>query len=219
VCAAQRAYRESNLEKVRAQERARDNPEKRRARDRAYHARNREARVAANKAWRLANQERYAQYQREYYQVNRGKIQSRAHAWARDFPAQAREHRRLNMMRRRARLRALPSESFTLEELWSRPGASVCYLCDTQVAPDDFHVDHLIPIAAGATDLELAGIVEHPGSTFVNAALTHPTCNKSKGRRVLPAAVAKYRRNVHQLNVMETATGTPNETSVMPEAG
>jgi 5-methylcytosine-specific restriction endonuclease McrA len=48
----------------------------------------------------------------------------------------------------------------------------VCGICDADVDPLNFHVDHIIPLAHGG---------EH---SYANTQPAHPTCNRRKGARI-----------------------------------
>jgi 5-methylcytosine-specific restriction endonuclease McrA len=63
---------------------------------------------------------------------------------------------------------------------------SMCYWCHTTVAPEDLHIDHVVPIAKGGSD---------DGS---NVAVTHRLCNLTRPRKYRdPAAEAeKLRREL-----------------------
>lgn len=94
----------------------------------------------------------------------------------------AREHSQGKNRRRRAALRQVPSERYTLAEIAERDGFG-CQLCDlpvdmTLVCPDRWAptIDHRMPLVAGGDD------------TRANVQLAHFICNSRKGATVLEAA-------------------------------
>lgn len=48
----------------------------------------------------------------------------------------------------------------------------MCGLCRGEVAPDDVHIDHIVPVSRGGTD------------ELTNLQVTHSRCNLKKGARV-----------------------------------
>jgi len=50
----------------------------------------------------------------------------------------------------------------------------MCHLCDTPVDPEQFHLDHIIPVAI------------EPLEAAWNYAVAHPRCNQSKGGQLAP---------------------------------
>jgi len=79
--------------------------------------------------------------------------------------------------KRRARLKAVPSETFTISEVRAARG-DACHLCGEPINfslkwPDPMSpsLDHLVPIARGG------------GHLLSNAAMAHLTCNIRKGAR------------------------------------
>lgn len=67
------------------------------------------------------------------------------------------------------------TESFDRMEIFHRDGG-ICKICGEPANPFMFHIDHIIPIAAGG---------EH---TRDNVQTSHPSCNMSKGAKVVLAA-------------------------------
>jgi 5-methylcytosine-specific restriction endonuclease McrA len=49
--------------------------------------------------------------------------------------------------------------------------AGICHICSRPVDPDRWDTDHVIPLSAGG---------EH---SYANTAVSHPSCNQSKGSR------------------------------------
>lgn len=134
-------------------------PERRRQRERAWYAATRDQRQAADAAWRAAN------------------------------PEAAREVNRRSQSRRRARLRGLPAEPYTMAQLIERDGAD-CVLCGEPLDLDAMHpepwaptVEHLEPISWGPG--------RSAGDVPSNCAVAHFRCNCQRSDRPHPAAARK----------------------------
>ena len=56
--------------------------------------------------------------------------------------------------------------------IYERDGG-ICMKCGKQVSKEDYHVDHIIPIAAGGAEWDLN-----------NLELSCPECNLKKGKKV-----------------------------------
>lgn len=56
--------------------------------------------------------------------------------------------------------------------IFERDGG-ICMKCGKQVAKDDYHVDHIVPVSAGGPEWELG-----------NLELSCPECNLKKGAKV-----------------------------------
>jgi len=65
-------------------------------------------------------------------------------------------------------------------------------LCGGEVDPQDFHIDHILPLQADSTILAEFGIESNPGDVPHNVSVAHPSCNSSKGNRVTQEHVACY---------------------------
>jgi 5-methylcytosine-specific restriction endonuclease McrA len=74
---------------------------------------------------------------------------------------------------RRARLRGAMVESFSRTEIYDRDGG-LCHICGDPVPRDDFHLDHIVPLAKGG---------EHRRS---NVATAHSICNLRKRDKLSP---------------------------------
>jgi len=55
--------------------------------------------------------------------------------------------------------------------IWCRDGG-VCMKCGKSLYPDDFHVDHIIPVSKGGEEWDLS-----------NLELSCPECNLTKGAK------------------------------------
>lgn len=132
-------------------------PEVKRSRDRAWYAATREVRQAVDAAWRKANAEL------------------------------VREVGRRSQSRRRARLRDLPVEPYTLDEVVARDGTK-CLLCGEEL---DFFAAHPDLLAPTIEHLECISWPDSAGDVLANVALSHFTCNCQRGDRPHPAAARK----------------------------
>jgi hypothetical protein len=103
-----------------------------------------------------------------------------------------RETRYQNNRDRRVRAAALPTESYTREQLIALRG-TICHLCGEHT--DDPHIDHLIPLLATPEQLAAFGIDSHPGNVIVNLDIACPTCNYAKGARFTQHDVDLWRRH------------------------
>jgi 5-methylcytosine-specific restriction endonuclease McrA len=148
----------NNREKRLAAEKARREADPEKAREKS--TRNRELHghkwAAAKKAWREKNLERAKAQIREWQEAN---------------PERMRELSRKSEAMRRARKLRLPYEEVDFGVVFERD-AGVCGICGTQVDPEDWHLDHVVPLAAGGHHL------------YTNVQVSHPKCNMSKGARV-----------------------------------
>lgn len=73
---------------------------------------------------------------------------------------------------RRARIRQVMIDKIDYNEILMRDGA-VCHICNCTVALDDFHYDHVIPLAKGGPH------------TTDNIKISHPHCNLVKGSKLI----------------------------------
>lgn len=99
----------------------------------------------------------------------------------------ARENVRRGQARRRARMRGLPTEPYTLEQLLERDG-TLCVLCDEEL---DLAATYPAPLSATVEHLECISWPASAGDTPANVALSHFTCNMRRGVEPHPAAARK----------------------------
>jgi len=132
-------------------------PEHRRAVQRAWYAATVEERRAKNRAWREANLEA------------------------------ARGNARHAAARRRARMRGLPFESYTMADIVDRDGTS-CVLCGEEM---DMMATAPEPMAATIEHLECISWEASAGDVLANVGLSHFICNTRRNTREHPAAAAK----------------------------
>lgn len=174
--------------------------------DAAYYVRHRDRVLAANAEWRANNPDairennaRYYRdvikaspeilaarksYSRDYYTLNRESIRAygawyratypdkwraKNAAWIAANPDKRRDYR----ARRRALETAAYVEDVDRSHVWRRDHG-VCYLCGLPANESDWHLDHIIPLCGGGTH------------SYDNVAVTHPSCNQSKGGKLWP---------------------------------
>jgi 5-methylcytosine-specific restriction endonuclease McrA len=196
----QRKYREENREKIRESDRRyyEENGEKRRESmrqyreksaekiresDRRYREENREAINERNRQWRAENPEQ----QRKYCELNSEKRRERKRKWnaengeaaleyqriyRAEHPEKVRDNARAAYHRRRARKLAVGG-TFTAADIQLQYASQngKCWWCGCNVK-DDFHVDHVIPLARGGSN--------NPENLVISCA----PCNLSKGAKL-----------------------------------
>ncbi len=146
----------------------RKNREVRLARQKAYYERNRETILDKDRADREANPEKERERGRAYYQQNREAVKAHVQAWDDANPEKVREH----FARRRARQRDATIGVVDLVALFERD-KGICYLCRKAVDPGSWHADHVVPLSRGG---------DH---SMANLRVTHPHCNSRKGSRLV----------------------------------
>jgi hypothetical protein len=132
-------------------------PAVKRARDRKWYARTADERRAVKNAWKAKNADL------------------------------VRESHRRGSSRRRARVRELPVEPYTVEDLIARDGAD-CVLCGYGL---NFSVQHPHPMSVTVEHLECIAWPDSAGDVPSNVALSHFHCNNSRRTGPHPAAAAK----------------------------
>lgn len=176
------ANREDYLAKGLAYRKA--NPEKMRELYRAHYLRDPEAKRLRNIEWEQRNIERRAEKWREWYEAGGKELQVQINR------------------RRRAILRGLPHEKYTLPEVIERDG-DICWLC---TEPIDFTLvntkmswtfEHFIPVKAGMQLLDSLGL-SHPGDVLANVGVAHNACNAGKGNRYTETDVGRYLENLER---------------------
>lgn len=150
ACAASREWNRRNPGRVveRVREWRAANPDARKEHDARYRERHVEEIQRRQRAWRAANIEQVRRTAREYVRNNLDKANE---AWH----------------RRHARLMGATVERFTRAEIWDRDGGR-CHICGRRCDANDWHLDHIVPLARGG---------EHSRR---NVAVAHPFCNMSK---------------------------------------
>lgn len=178
VCEQKRRWREANAEKARETVR------------RWYAAHQREGRENARR-WKTANPERVRDLARRWYTANVEMVREQSRCryaknsetvrehvrrWKATNPERVRELGRQNRHVRRARKRGALAERVDRWAAFERYGGR-CHICGQPVEREDWHLDHIKPLARGG---------EH---TLRNVAPAHPRCNLSKWAKIVPSVV------------------------------
>lgn len=133
----------------------------------AWRAANSEKAKGSSAAWYAANTEKHKANRAAWYAANPEKIKASRAAWAKANP----EIRRVNDQNRRARKiikggklsQGLSAKLFILQK-------GKCPCCKQNLG-DDFHLDHIVPLAIGGTN------------TDDNIQLLRQHCNNKKGKK------------------------------------
>lgn len=203
------AYRQERLRIPEVKARKKAAAAKRADRTRAYQAeyyqRNREKKLQAAAERRRKNPpdpEQVRAYYKQYYAKNRVRLlaeaaerqrtnpRSRAayyRAWEARDPEKTREKRRRAMSRRRARLRGLPTEDYTLVQLLARDGTR-CVLCGDEL---DLTARCPDPKSPTVEHLECLSWPTSAGDVLTNVAVAHFRCNTRRRTSPHPAAARK----------------------------
>lgn len=136
---------------------------------------------------RRADPERWRRQERQWYAANRERIQARKTAWEAVNAELVAEFRRRGMSRRRARLRGLPVERYTMAQLLDRDG-TLCVLCGEQM---DVTARYPDPLAPTVEHLEPIAWPDSAGDVLSNVAVAHYGCNNHRRTRPHPAAARK----------------------------
>lgn len=206
--------RECRVCKLKAEQARRESPEHRGAwlaRRKAHYQGNREAIREASNAWRrerdaadpaaakarrrvhyLANREKCYADAAKWRAANVERHRANARSWAARHRAEnldhVREVGRRAMGRRRARLRGLPSEPYTLVELLERDGTD-CVLCGNPLNLTASYPDPNAPTVEHLECLSWPGATA--GDTPSNCGVSHWGCNNARRDKPHPAAARK----------------------------
>lgn len=85
----------------------------------------------------------------------------------------------------------LPHVTYTAQEIFDRE-QGICSICNLQVDPDNYHLDHVVPLSVPGDVMLSFRIYAHPGDVPWNVTIAHPACNTSKGHRMTSTHAAKY---------------------------
>jgi len=165
-----RSWRLNNQEKVKALTKAYNaaNPERIKARNKSWAAANREKAAATSRAWRAANPER---------------MNATIDTWRANNPERADEMKRKGRRCRRAAEANTTSEPYTTQQILTLYGSD-CHICfeaidlaATRICGGPgwergLHLDHVIPLSKGGTDL------------IDNIRPAHGLCNLRKGTKL-----------------------------------
>ena len=127
------------------------------------------------------------QRSREAATTEEGRAKARARYWRNPEHYRAKALRNKNLAlaadaeaRRRAKIRGAERiEKVDRLAIYDRDGG-VCHICEKPVDRDEFHLDHLIPIARGGTH------------TVDNVAAAHRECNQRRGAGRIPAQLLLF---------------------------
>ena len=144
-----------------------------------YYRVNQERIKQMSATWRSQNSERVKAHGKEWREANRERKKTTNKKWRQANPEKELATRR----RRRARKLNRPSEHYTVHEILNIYGSD-CHICGNTIdlnAPRGsgrkigwelgLHLDHVIPLAVGGTDLKS------------NVRPAHAVCNIKKGKR------------------------------------
>lgn len=131
-----------------------------------------------NAAYRAANREKIRAYDAAYQAAHPERVRARVNTYRAAHPdriaaRRAADSEKLNeyAARRRARKANAPVvEKVSRAEVWKRDNG-ICHICKRKADPNDWHLEHIVPLAFGG---------EH---SCRNVAVSHPFCNMSKGVR------------------------------------
>jgi 5-methylcytosine-specific restriction endonuclease McrA len=153
------------------------------ARNRAWHDANPDAHRRHYASYQLTAEQRDRRRRRaaDWYAANREQARANSLRWRTSNLELARLIARRRAATRRARKLAAFVEVVDPMVVYDRDGG-LCGLCGSSVDREDFHVDHIVPFAAGG---------EH---SYANTQLAHARCNRVKGAKA-PLQVAAAGRN------------------------
>ena len=141
------------------------NKEKILERNRRWFSENRERHRELTKSWYAKNKEKKAAKQREWWLANSAANNEYIRKWRREST----KYQAIKA-RRRDTIDAWPVEQFSKQSVYDRD-AGICYLCSQPVDPNNWHLDHVVPLSKGG---------DH---AFDNCGTTHPGCNVKKGTK------------------------------------
>jgi 5-methylcytosine-specific restriction endonuclease McrA len=128
-------------------------PEKGKAWAAAYRAKNREKEREKQKAWVEANKQHRLEWEKAYRQ---------------------RDHVKSMRSDGKVRDRIVRKEAFvepvSRDKVWTRDNG-ICGICGSPANNDDWHLDHVIPLARGGLHC------------YDNVQVSHPLCNMRKGKK------------------------------------
>lgn len=142
-----------------------------------YYRRNLAKAREQRRAYYEANREELKRYSREWYRERTATEEGRKRALdqRRAWAAANREKVRANNHIQKAKRADAPViDRVYRAVVWERDEGT-CQLCGKPADPEDWHLDHVIPLAKGG---------EH---SYDNVAVSHPLCNLRKGTKLVDA--------------------------------
>jgi 5-methylcytosine-specific restriction endonuclease McrA len=121
------------------------------------------------RAWKQRNKEKVRAQQARYRERRAEEIRVRDRVRDKDPARTAKRNQS-----RRAKVRGVPHEPWTRDQVYER-GQGRCHIC-SEPLPKDWHVDHVVPLAAGGPDL------------LENLLPACPGCNCRKGMALDPCS-------------------------------
>lgn len=123
---------------------------------------------ARRRAWAAKNRDREQEYNRQNYESHKEEFSQRAYQWRQDNPDRYKEIKRMSQSTRRAQIKDAFIEDVDPAIVYKMHGG-MCGVCRDFVEYDNFHVDHIVPLAKGG---------QHG---YINVQPAHSFCNLSKG--------------------------------------
>lgn len=131
---------------------------------------NKEVLKPKKKAHYDANRDSILAQKADYWQREREAIGARRrHYYATDPDL---KNRAISRVANREALKRSPDSDKVDRSIVFDRDNGTCYLCESQVDPDDWHMDHVVPISKGGPH------------TYDNVRVTHPNCNLRKSDRL-----------------------------------
>lgn len=86
---------------------------------------------------------------------------------------------------------SLPHVAYTAQEIYDREHGK-CSICNLQVDPNNYHIDHVIPLQVPGDIMLSFRVFSNPGDVPWNVTIAHPSCNSSKGNKMTSSDARKY---------------------------
>ena len=150
---------------------------------RAWKQRNRAKVLADNQEYRERNKENIKVYRESYYKNHREERLVYGRGWREKNPDYMRSYRqehekrfrdyyRQKCSRRRAKIFKAFVEEIDRGVVFERD-SGICYLCGLPVDPNNWHLDHKIPLSKNGLHC------------YDNVGVTHPSCNHKKKDKIM----------------------------------
>ena len=144
------------------------NTERQKAAQRLYRVRHPEKILEYHRQWVAEHPDYYRHYHRKWRAKNPDLASAQTTHWRKSHLGQKAEINR----RREVRKRQNGVEPIVVARIIERDGM-FCHLCEKVVKPDEFSLDHVLPIARGGRHCES------------NVRVAHRRCNSRRGARLL----------------------------------